>query len=89
MPKALEATPELLRVFDHRMQMAKHRPDVPSLRPCDVARWLNLSGTAVTDRDGELRPANVGRHGKRHRRYSYAAVMAYLKRQEMGGADGD
>ena len=85
MPARLTKPPQGHR---HRLSQAEHRPDRPGLLPSDVAVLISLSVTAVYDRDAELRPSDLGRRGKRARRYSYAAVMAYLDRQKMGADVG-
>lgn len=83
MPKPLEASPKSLRAYRHRLSQAEHRPERPCLWTSDVARLLTMSATAVTDRDAELKPADLGLRGKKARRYSLASVLAYQGRDRM------
>ena len=84
MPARIAGLP---RGHDHRVKMARHRPEALTLLPCDIAALLAVSVTAVTDRDHHLRPAMLGLKGRKTRRYSWAKYMAYLT--AVGGADGD
>ena len=63
---------------DHRVNLARHRPESRPLRVCDIAHLLTLSATAVRDRDAQLRPAMLGLKTKAARRYSWASYLAFV-----------
>ena len=62
----------------HRVGMARHRPENFTLLVADVAVLFGVSPSAIRCRDGELRPARLGR-GRECRRYSWEIVDAYRK----------
>ena len=63
---------------EHRVNLAKHRPESTPLRPCDLSCLLSLSVSAVHERDAQLRPAMLGLGARKTRRYSWAKYLAYL-----------
>ena len=62
---------------EHRVNMARHRPESTPLRPCDIACLTDLSLSAVHERDGQLKPAMLGLGARKTRRYSWASYLAY------------
>ena len=74
MPAKLACKP---KGHDHRVRTAKHRPESLLLTVADIGGLLNLGATAVCDRDHLLKPARLGLKAREHRRYSWAAYMAY------------
>ena len=63
------------RGHEHRVSMARHRPEALTLNVCDIACLLDVSLGTVYSRDAKIKPAWLG---TRMRRYSWAKYLAYL-----------
>ena len=63
---------------DHRVNQARHRPESRPLIVADLAWLTSLCPSSVRLRDGELRPARLGRGTRECRRYSWSAYLAYV-----------
>ena len=62
---------------DHRVSLARHRPEALTMTVADLACLLGLSPTAVCDRDHQIKPARLGLKARQTRRYSWAMYLAY------------
>ena len=66
------------RGFDHRVNVARHRPESPAMKTCDLCELLGLCAASVHQRDAHLRPAMMGLKSTKERRYSWANYLAYV-----------
>ena len=73
--------------YAYRLSRARDVPDVPVLRPCDVAHLLGRSVSFVTARDAVIpHCAAPGPKGTLTRMYAWDGVQAYLKTTAVGRA---
>ena len=69
---------DMPRGHAHRVALSQHRPESYPLLVCDLACLLSVCESSVRLRDGELRPARLGRGTRECRRYSWSAYLAYV-----------